>query len=131
MMILGVWLPNERHNYYPEYRKQYRYPNANRILSDEVLFMKTIQQEERTTYFQTMSKDTGLLGLSILHRLHSLYEFDVLKDTVFDVMHLLPLNLVKNHIQHLLSEEKLDMKEFGSKLSKMPWTTGKCMSKCL
>ena len=58
-----------------------------------------LEEEERQTYFKKISKGNGLLGLSILHRLHALYGFDVLRDTVFDVMHLLPLSVVKNKFQ--------------------------------
>ena len=56
--------------------------------------MTEIEQEERTTVKDRMSKESGFMGVSLLHRLHKLYKFDVIKDLVFDVMHLVPLNLV-------------------------------------
>lgn len=86
--------------------------------------MKALEEEERPTYFQRISKEAGLLGISMLHRLHSLYGFNVLTDTLFDVMHLLPLNVVKNHTERWISEEQLDKKELKNNLSKMPWTVG-------
>ena len=86
--------------------------------------MKTLEEEERPTYFQRMSKESGLNGLSVLHRLYPLYGFDVLRDTVFDAMHLLPLNIVKNNIERWLSGDYLNKKDLNTNLSKMPWTVG-------
>ena len=41
----------------------------------------------------------------------------------FDAMHLLPLNVVKNHFAKLLSGEVMDVRELACKLKQMPWTT--------
>ena len=41
----------------------------------------------------------------------------------FDAMHLLPLNVVKNHFAKLLSGEVMDVRELARKLKQMPWTT--------
>lgn len=68
--------------------------HIERLLKEELPMMKS-PEEERPTYFERMSKDSGLIGLSALHRLYPLYGFDVLRDSVFDTMHLLPLNVVK------------------------------------
>ena len=93
--------------------------------------MKSLEQEERPTYFERMSKDSGLLGLSALHRLYPLYKFDVLRDSVFDAMHLLPLNVVKNKIDQWISQDHLNKKDLNANLSKIPWSTGKltCIKK--
>ena len=85
--------------------------------------MAEIEQEERQTYFQNRSREAGFNGLSLLHRLHPLYQFSILNDTVFDAMHLLPLNVVKNHFAKLLSGEVMDVTELACKLKQMPWTT--------
>lgn len=85
--------------------------------------MAEIEQEERQTYFQNRSREAGFNGLSLLHRLHPLYQFSILNDTVFDAMHLLPLNVVKNHFTKLLSGEVMDVRELACKLKQMPWTT--------
>ena len=45
-------------------------------------------------------------------------------ETVFDAMHLLPLNVVKNHIERWITQGHLDKKDFNTNLSKMPWTVG-------
>lgn len=115
---VGTWLSEHKHNYYPNFREQYRHPHQTRLL-EELPMMKTLEEEERPTYFQRMSRDSGLLGLSVLHRLYSLYGFDVLRDTVFDAMHLLPLNVVKNHIERWITQGYLDKKDLNTNLSKM------------
>lgn len=117
-------MEEKRHNYYPEYRKQYRYPYDARILEHELPTMRDIDEEERPTYFTRKSKEQGFLGLSIFHRLYPLYGFNFLIDAVFDVMHLLPLNVVKNHIERLIASGSCDRKFLQENLSKMPWTTG-------
>jgi len=104
------------HYYYPNFRKQYRHPYQERLLKEELPVMKSLEQEER------MSKDSGLLGLSALHRLYPLYRFDVLRDSVFDVMRLLPLNVVKNNIDRWISQGHLNKKDLNANLSTIPWT---------
>ena len=42
----------------------------------EVAKMKEIDAEDRRTVRERLSRDTGYTGLSILHRLNSLYGFD-------------------------------------------------------
>ena len=90
MGLTGTWMHDQRHNYYPEFRRQSRYQNQSRVLRNELPTITTLEEEERPTYFQRLSKETCLLGLSPLHRLHLLYGFNVLTDSVFDVMYLLP-----------------------------------------
>ena len=50
-----------------------------------------------------MSRECGFTGVSILHRLHSLYDFN-LHDLVFDAMHNVPMNIASNHLHHYLNE---------------------------
>ncbi|KAK3730443.1 hypothetical protein QZH41_012645 [Actinostola sp. cb2023] len=45
------------------------------------------------------------------------------------MMHLLPLNVVKNHIERLISTDSCDAKSLNINLSKMPWTTDYCASR--
>ena len=84
--------------------------------------MIDIEQEERVTIKEKMSREGGFWGVSLLHRLYTLYKFDVIKDLVFDVMHLVPLNLVKRRFEHLLSNSLLDTEEFQAALEKVSWT---------
>ena len=81
--------------------------------------MAEIEQEERQTYFQARSREFGFNGLSLLHRLNPLYQFNILNDCVFDAMHLLPLNVVKNHFSKLLSGEVMDERELACKLKQL------------
>ena len=64
------------------------------------------------------------VGVSQLHRLHKLYNFDVLRDLVFDAMHLVPLNLVERRLDHLLSNSLLDRERLQEAFTEMSWTTG-------
>lgn len=84
--------------------------------------MSEIAEEDRVR--QRLSRDSGYTGLSILHRLSKLYGFDVLKDTVFDLMHNLPLNVVGNLLKELITSGKLDAKVADDRLKKFPWTAG-------
>ena len=86
--------------------------------------MADIEQEERVTVALARSKESGFLGVSQLHRLHKLYKFDVLQDLVFDVMHLIPLNLVKRKLDYFLSNTLVDQDQLQQALTHMPWTTG-------
>lgn len=81
--------------------------------------MREISEEDRTSVRQRLRKESGYTGLSILHRLSKLYGFDVLKDTVYDVMHNFPLNVVGNILKELIASGKLD-----NSLEKFPWITG-------
>ena len=90
------------------------------MLREELPLMKELEEEERATYFQGISKENGLQGLSVLHRLYLLYGFDVLRDSVFDGMHLLPLSVVKNNIERWISKGSLDKKDLDANLAKMP-----------
>ena len=120
IVILGFSMQVPEYNY-PNFREQYRHPHQKRLL-EELPMMKTLEEEERPTYFQRMSRDSGLLRLSVLHRLYPLNGFDVLRDTVFDAMHLLPLNVVKNHIERWITQGYLEKKDLNTNLSKMLWT---------
>lgn len=86
--------------------------------------MSEISEECRPTVRQRLSRESGYTGLSILHRLNKLYGFDVLKDTVFDVMHNIPLNVVGSLLKELIASGKLDAKVADDRLKKFPWTAG-------
>lgn len=111
--VVGTWLNDQCHYYYPGFREHFRYPWRKRVLEEEVEIMAEIEQEERQTYFQDRSREFGFNGLSLLHRLNPLYQFNILNDLVFDAMHLLPLNVVKNHFSKLLSGEVMDERELA------------------
>ena len=120
----GIYLPVQRHYYYPGFREHYRFPWEKRNLKDEIPRMTEVEQEERRTVFENLSRDTGFLGVPQLHRLNALYSFDVLHDLVFDAMHLISLNIVKRRVQYWLSNGILNKDEFGERLKQMPWSKG-------
>ena len=110
------------HYYYGQNRLHARFPWEERKLAAELAKMKEVADEDRPTVRERLSRESGYTGLSILHRLHKLYGFDVIKDTVFDVMHNLPLNIVGNLLKDMIAEEKLDAKVADERLAKFPWT---------
>lgn len=129
-LFLGKYLEAQKHYYYPGLREQFRFPPAKREIAEELPLMTEIEQEERRTVKDRMSKESGFLGVSLLHRLHKLYKFDIIKDLVFDIMHLVPLNLVKRRFEHLLSNSLLDPEQLQLALKKVPWTQG-ILKSCL
>lgn len=120
----GQWISEKRHFYYPGFRKDFQFQTATRSINEELPLMAEIGQEERITVALEKSKESGFLGVSLLHRLHKLYNFDVLRDLVFDAMHLVPLNLVKRRLDHLLSNSLVDRERLQEALTQMSWTTG-------
>ena len=114
----------QKHYYYPGFREQFRFPPEKRDIAEELPLMFEIEQEERVTVRERRSRESGFLGVSLLHRLHRLYKFDVIKDLVFDVMHLVPLNLVKRRFEYFLSNSLLDTERVQPALEKIPWTQG-------
>ena len=61
-----------------------------------------------------------------MHRLWPLYGFRYDKDLVFDEMHAVQLNVVKEALDHLLSDEDhpVDWCEVDRRLQQLPWTAG-------
>ena len=99
-------------------------------MKDEIPKMTEVEQEERKTVFENLSREIGFLGVSLLHRLNALYGFVVLQDLVFDAMHLVSLNIVKRRVQYWLSNGILDNEEFGERLKRMPWSKGTVYVAC-
>ena len=93
--------------------------------------MESVAAEDIQSFRTAASHDTGYTGLSILHRIHYLYSFDVIKDLVFDAMHNLPLNIARQHLRRYAEEKILDMKEVDRRLHDFPLTTGAFNVHCL
>lgn len=91
---------------------------------EEVKLMREISEEDHSTVCQRLSKESCHTGLSILHWLSTLCSADVLKDTLFDVMHNIPLNVVGNLFKELIANGKLDSKVANDRLQQFPWTAG-------
>ena len=73
-----------------------------------------------------MSRDTGYTGLSILHRLYPLYGFLYDESTVFDEMHTISLNVVKNALLDLRVDDRngIDWSKVDGRLNQIPWSRG-------
>ncbi len=110
--------------YYGDYRTHYRYPWPERSLSASLKDMNAVDQEDRISVRQKLASSSGFTGLSILHRLSYLYQFDVLKDLVVDAMHNIPLNVVRAHMHRYLQEGFLSDPMVERRLRAMPWTAG-------
>ena len=86
--------------------------------------MNRVDSEERTSVRTSMSRECGFTGLSILHRLHSLYGFNTLNDLVFDAMHNVPMNIASNHLHHYLNEGLVTAQQLEDGLKQIEWTPG-------
>ena len=73
-----------------------------------------------------MSRDTGYTGLSILHRLYPLYGFLYDESTVYDEMHTISLNVVKNALLDLRIDGRngIDWSKVDDRLNQIPWPSG-------
>lgn len=110
--------------YYGDARKMCRDPPETRELKKELPVMLSIAAEDVQSLRRASSKMTGYTGLSILHRFHSLFGFDVIRDLVFDEMHNLPLNVARQHLRRYVNEKLFDTKEVQRRLQNIPWTAG-------
>ena len=85
--------------------------------------MIEVDQEDRVTLRRQRASEKGFTGVSVVHRLHALYDFNVLKDFVFDAMHTILLGNIKRHLDFYKENGYLnDTVENG--LRKIPWTAG-------
>ena len=83
--------------------KQAHFPTEKKSIMDNLELLHKIASEERISVRQQLSKESGYTGLSILHRLYYLYGFLYDRDLVFDEMHTVHLNLVKNALTNFFS----------------------------
>ena len=123
---IGVYFPASRHYYYTNNHYHKRFPPQPKDIVTKIELLKEIEEEERVAVREQRSKECGYIGLSILHRLWPLYGFHYDKDLVFDEMHTVQLNVVKEALDHLLSDEDhlVDWCEVDRRLQKLPWTAG-------
>jgi len=87
--------------------------------------LNEIAAEDRSSVRQHLSKESGYTRLSILHRLYNLYGFLYDRDLVYDEMHTIHLNIVKNAILNLKEDEEnaVDWAKADECLNNFPWTT--------
>ena len=120
----SMYVPETNHYYYPNFRKQARFPPEKKSLLDNLELLHKIASEERISVRQQLSKESGYTGLSILHRLYYLYGFLYDRDLVYDEMHTVHLNLVKNALKNLKDNEdnEVDWTTADKRLIDFPWT---------
>jgi len=86
--------------------------------------MYAVEEEQKVTLKKKMASQNGFTGVSLLHKyLYPLYGFNVLKHLVIDVFHTIPLNLIKNLLNALVSNDLINIKEVDELLMKFPWTS--------
>lgn len=122
----GIYIPESSHYYYPNFRTQGRFPAEKKSVLEKLDTIREIDEEERSTVRQRMSRDTGYTGLSILHRLYPLYGFLYDESTVYDEMHTISLNVVKNALSDLRvdSTNGIDWSKVDDRLNQIPWPSG-------
>ena len=80
--------------------------------------MYQIEHEHQPTHKKKLSSHSGFTGISLFHSyLNPLYGFNVLTDFVFDVFHTVPLNVVKNILEVLISNERVNLIKLDQLLS--------------
>jgi len=121
--LRGTNIANQSTYYIANNRYHARFPVESRVLEDEVAKMSEIENEDRPTVRGALARQNGYTGLSILHRLHKLYGFNVILDTVFDMMHNIPLNVVRKDFNRFLSDETVNKSTLDKRLQAMPWTS--------
>ena len=126
LSFAGIYIPESSHYYYPNFRTQGRFPADKKSVLEELNTIHEIDEEERSTVRQRMSRDTGYTGLSILHRLYPLYGFLYDESTVYDEMHTISLNVVKNALLDLRIDSRngIDWSKVDDRLNQIPWPSG-------
>ncbi|MCO5612374.1 hypothetical protein L7F22_066641 [Adiantum nelumboides] len=95
---------------YNNNRYQGRYPPPKRNVDELWHALKMSKRCLTKEKAEDTLRDGGLAGESVLWRLYHLYAFDISKDLVFDVMHILSLNLFQKYIKHLMSSTSTQVK---------------------
>ena len=124
-LLESIYIPERCHYYYPNFRKQGRFPAEKKSILNNLDTIDEIDAEERVSVRKEMARDSGYTGLSILHRLHPLYGFLYDEHMLFDEMHTFSLNIVKSALLDLLDDEdsSIDWNVVEERLKNMPWTT--------
>ncbi|MCO5602802.1 hypothetical protein L7F22_056941 [Adiantum nelumboides] len=89
---------------------QGRYPPKKRKVQDmwdAIRASKRCATKERK---EDVLRNAGLSGVSILWQLYHLYGFDISRDLVYDIMHILSLNLFQKYIRKLMFTASTSMK---------------------
>ena len=103
--------------------------SINRVDSQQMrrMLLTNLTKYMPLTRRKGLQSGKGYTGLSILHRLYSLYGFLYDKSSVYDEMHTISLNLVKNALLDLINDDinGIDWSIVDSGLDNIPWPSGK------
>jgi len=124
VICIGVHVDTSNQCYYNNYHFHFRHPWAKQTISDSIDNIEKVDHEDHVTIRRKLASQTGFTGLSILHRLFHLYQFDILNDLVFDTMHTLILRVIYRHLHYYSEEGFLKNPMLDEWLSAMPWTAG-------
>ena len=111
-------------HYYVGNREHCRFPWTARSLSDDVMLMCEIESECRTTVRQALARESGYTGYSMFGVLYELYGFDFLLDFLFDVMHNIPMNVGKRHLDWLVENDIVDAEEVDRRIRNILLSSG-------
>lgn len=88
---------------YGENRYQARHPPAKRNVHDLHKVVQELKEASTANARTILSNIGGVTGESSLWRLYKLYGFDISRDLVCDVMHILPLNIFKTYVETFIT----------------------------
>jgi hypothetical protein len=84
---------------YPNNRHEVHYPHERRTIEDILVEAKDVA---RLAPSNRSRRGYNITSFSKLWRLYFLYGFDISLDLVYDSMHILPLNIFKSFVEHLV-----------------------------
>ena len=87
---------------YHDNRKQHKYAPVNHTSKDTVMTLANWRQLPNERQKDAIGREAEISGYSILWRLHDLYGFDILRDLVYDVMHILSLCIFNKYVHMIL-----------------------------
>ncbi|KAL3694453.1 hypothetical protein R1sor_008104 [Riccia sorocarpa] len=98
---------------YVENRKQYRFPPERKEMHQMREAADTIVTCDTGVQRKKVSRKTGVIEKTKAYRLHKCMMFDLVRDTTYDILHLLALCLFKKFIQYLkaVTEEDEEQKK--------------------
>ena len=107
---------NNRHHYTHRWLKR----NFDASYED----MKATEELPNPAAKTRKATETGYTGLSVLARLNPLYGFDIFKDLVHDVMHLVCLNMTRKLFRRIFDDDHFNIDGYEEELKNFPFTTG-------
>ena len=102
--VKGEYLQN--HCRYGSFRYRYKHPSLPKTAEQNRQYGKKVDSIDEGNVKNELKHNYGVTGESPFYVLYDLCGFDPVKDAVIDVMHVLPLNLIKTELQRILAPLK-------------------------